>query len=197
MNDRNKKLNKALEVFNEWREANGFSAMPITADMIAEFEQTKAPQHWTQYRTYCNYLREHYGFEAVKERRNSKVKAIAEREMTLGIEQTGGAEQTVQQEERENIAQESPKMAEAEQIPEAEAVPTPTPRKRRGVKRTQISVYIEDESFKLLNELAHIQDMGVSDLIAEVSEQYAQDRREIALDQLQKREQLLKQLQAK
>ncbi len=58
-------------------------------------------------------------------------------------------------------------------------------------------MYIEDESFKLLNELAHIQDMGVSDLIAEVSEQYAQDRREIALDQLQKREQLLKQLQAK
>lgn len=190
MNDKNKKLNKALEVFNEWREANGFSAMPITADMIAEFEQTKAPQHWTQYRTYCNYLREHYGFEAVKERRNSKVKATAERKISLGIGTTEGAEQTVQK-EREDIEE------EAEQIPEAEAVPTPTPRKRRGVKRTQISVYIEDESFKLLNELAHIQDMGVSDLIAEVSEQYAQDRREIALDQLQKREQLLKQLQAK
>ncbi|MBQ3394842.1 MAG: hypothetical protein IJG55_00755, partial [Synergistaceae bacterium] len=194
------KQKAALTAFRNWRTDQKIQDTPITSEQIERFKSVN-PSNWEEQTlgTYCGYVYTFAGLERPKKHRQTKSKEEANTMEDKTLSRTEPEEHGAEAEAKEAMTDEAeagvkelPTEAEAEQEESiisdvadesgsghAEMYRRKT-RKKRGVNRVQISVYLPQNVYDILDALSRVNGGAVSDIVEDTAINFAEKNREIA-----------------
>ena len=160
--DKKRKVKTVLTRFMEYQIRNSLDS--VTESDISAFMAENAGK-WKQTVTYENHIREYFRFPKIKPKRE---------DTQLNLEIT----ETLQSEERsivssmnEEVTVYEPETVQSEAVTDNKPVKQAS--KRRGVKRVQVSVYLNPETYSILHTLSSVTRYSVSDMLSKAGDELA------------------------